>query len=215
MKHGFRKPSFTKSIAARTVGAAKRNLLRSIFPSYGKNGMGVFHPIRSSYNKLYKATTFGINDIYKNTSSKAYNKTSLKLNDSYEKIIIRWENEINKTIEKINKENNIVNFFTELKSLDTLINTMKSYEKEYSFTLNRSSNLEIKIKNNKDQWIYKFIDRYFYNLEQKLFTLKTKKAKLNNLISAETSFNIFAELLNEKNKNLVGIWLDKLQKMTN
>lgn len=63
MKYGFRKPSIKKSIAARTTGKAKRNLKKAICPSYGTKGMGVFHPIRSSYNKLYKQTTFGINDI--------------------------------------------------------------------------------------------------------------------------------------------------------
>lgn len=38
--------------------------------------MGAFHPIKSSYNKLYKQTTFGINDIStadKNTYKYSYN----------------------------------------------------------------------------------------------------------------------------------------------
>ena len=62
MKYGFRKPSIKKSIAARTTGKAKRNLKKAIFPAYGNKGMGIFHPIRTSYNKLYKQTTFGINN---------------------------------------------------------------------------------------------------------------------------------------------------------
>lgn len=67
MKHGFRKPSIKKSIAARTVGNAKRNLKRALTPSYGRKGMGIFHPSRSAYNKIYRQTTLGINDL--NTSN--------------------------------------------------------------------------------------------------------------------------------------------------
>lgn len=65
MKHGFRKPSIKKSIAARTIGKSKRNLKKAICPSYGTKGMGALHPIRASYNKLYKQSTFEINDISK------------------------------------------------------------------------------------------------------------------------------------------------------
>lgn len=36
MKFGIRKPSIRKSISARTIGKAKRNLKKAIIPGYGK-----------------------------------------------------------------------------------------------------------------------------------------------------------------------------------
>ena len=35
MKHGFRKPSFRKSLAARTDGKSKRQLLKELIPANG------------------------------------------------------------------------------------------------------------------------------------------------------------------------------------
>lgn len=36
MKYGMRKPSWKKSLSARTIGRAKRAIKRSIIPAYGK-----------------------------------------------------------------------------------------------------------------------------------------------------------------------------------
>lgn len=59
MKFGPRKPSFKKSIKARTTGQLKRKVKRSINPYYGKKGMGwVRDPKRAMYNKVYHKTTF-------------------------------------------------------------------------------------------------------------------------------------------------------------
>ena len=65
MKFGVRKPSFKKMIKARTTGKAKRALKRAIIPGYGKKGMGILHPKKALYNKVYKKTTFSIFDIFK------------------------------------------------------------------------------------------------------------------------------------------------------
>lgn len=65
MKFGVRKPSFKKMIKARTTGRAKRALKKAIIPGYGKKGMGVLHPKKALYNKVYKKTTFSIFDIFK------------------------------------------------------------------------------------------------------------------------------------------------------
>lgn len=65
MKFGVRKPSFKKMIKARTTGKAKRALKKAIIPGYGKKGMGVLHPKKALYNKVYKKTTFSIFDIFK------------------------------------------------------------------------------------------------------------------------------------------------------
>ena len=66
MKFGIRKPSWKKSLAARTKGKATRALKRSIIPCYGKKGRGILHPKKSLYNKVYKKTSFNIFDFFKN-----------------------------------------------------------------------------------------------------------------------------------------------------
>lgn len=65
MKVGFRTPSLKKSLKARTTGRAKRAVKSAINPLYGKKGMGVLHPKKAVYNKVYKKTTFGLSDIFK------------------------------------------------------------------------------------------------------------------------------------------------------
>lgn len=65
MKIGMRKPSVKKMLKARTTGRAKRSLKRSINPLYGKKGMGLLHPKKAVYNKVYKKTTIGFGDIFK------------------------------------------------------------------------------------------------------------------------------------------------------
>jgi hypothetical protein len=65
MKYGMRKPSWKKSFSARTRGRATRSLKRALIPGYGKKGMGILHPRRALYNKVYRKTTFSIFDIFK------------------------------------------------------------------------------------------------------------------------------------------------------
>lgn len=57
MKIGIRKPSFEKTVKARTTGALKRKVKGSVNPLYGKKGMGLLHPKRALYNKIYKKVT--------------------------------------------------------------------------------------------------------------------------------------------------------------
>lgn len=65
MKFGMRKPSWKKSLSARTKGKAKRALKRAIIPGYGKKGRGILNPKKSLYNKLHKKLTFSIFDLFK------------------------------------------------------------------------------------------------------------------------------------------------------
>ena len=66
MKFGMRKPSIKKSIKARTTGALKRKVKKSINPLYGKKGMGfIKNPKKSIKNKIYKKTTFSLWDLFK------------------------------------------------------------------------------------------------------------------------------------------------------
>lgn len=65
MKFGMRKPSLKRSFKARTTGRAKRAVKKALIPGYDKKGMGLLHPKRAVYNKIYKKTTFGLGDIFK------------------------------------------------------------------------------------------------------------------------------------------------------
>lgn len=65
MKFGLRTPSLKKSISARTTGQLKRAAKRAIIPGYGKKGIGLLHPKRAMYNKVYNKTTFSIFDLFK------------------------------------------------------------------------------------------------------------------------------------------------------
>jgi hypothetical protein len=65
MKVGFRKPSLKRSISARTTGRAKRAIKRALIPGYGQRGMGILHPKKALYNRVYRHTTFGLGDIFR------------------------------------------------------------------------------------------------------------------------------------------------------
>jgi len=61
MKFGIRTPSITRSIRARTTGAVKRTIMRSVNPLYGKKGVGLIRdPERAVYNKVYSKTSIGL-----------------------------------------------------------------------------------------------------------------------------------------------------------
>lgn len=65
MKFGVRKPSLTRSFKARTTGRWKRAMKRAIIPGYGRRGMGLLHPKRAMYNRIYRRTTVSAWDLAK------------------------------------------------------------------------------------------------------------------------------------------------------
>lgn len=65
MKIGLRKPSLKKMVKARTTGKLKRMAKKAVIPGYGQKGMGILHPKKAVYNKIYNRTTFSISDIFK------------------------------------------------------------------------------------------------------------------------------------------------------
>ena len=65
MKFGMRKPSIKRSLSARTTGKAKRAIKKALIPGYGKKGMGIAHPKKALYNKVYRKTTFSLWDLFK------------------------------------------------------------------------------------------------------------------------------------------------------
>ena len=61
MKFGMRKPSLKKKLKAKTTGKVKRQLKKSIDPTYGKKGAGMIKdPKKAVYNKVYNETTEGV-----------------------------------------------------------------------------------------------------------------------------------------------------------
>jgi len=65
MKFGLRTPSLKRSISARTTGRLKREINSAINPLYGKKGMGILHPQKAVYNKVYHKTSVSIFDLLK------------------------------------------------------------------------------------------------------------------------------------------------------
>lgn len=65
MKYGMRKPSWKKSLSARTKGRATRAVKKALIPDCGKKGLGWLHPKRKLYNTIYKKTTFSLFDLFK------------------------------------------------------------------------------------------------------------------------------------------------------
>lgn len=65
MKYGMRTPSLKKSFSARTKGRATRAKKKAVIPGYGKKGMGILHPKKKLYNKVYNKTTFSFWDLFK------------------------------------------------------------------------------------------------------------------------------------------------------
>lgn len=65
MKFGIRKPSIKKSISARTKGKVTRGIKKVLIPGYGNKGMGILHPKKALYNKIYNKTTVSLKDLLK------------------------------------------------------------------------------------------------------------------------------------------------------
>lgn len=66
MKIGLRHPSLMKMLRARTTGKFIRKVKKVFIPFYGQKGTGIFkNPKKAIYNRVYKRTTFGIQDLFK------------------------------------------------------------------------------------------------------------------------------------------------------
>ena len=65
MKVAFIKPTWKRSFSARTKGRFTRAVKRAVIPGYGRRGMGILHPKRALYNRMYRRTTFGLSDFIK------------------------------------------------------------------------------------------------------------------------------------------------------
>ena len=87
MKVGVRKPSVSRRVKARTTGKVKRSVKRAVNPYYGKKGMGMIRdPKKAVYNKVYRKTTIGVDDIFAAGSAgkrTCKNNTYSSANQSY------------------------------------------------------------------------------------------------------------------------------------
>ena len=87
MKVGVRKPSVSRRVKARTTGKVKRSVKRAVNPYYGKKGMGIIRdPKKAVYNKVYRKTTIGVDDILAAGAagkSAGKNNTHSSVNQSY------------------------------------------------------------------------------------------------------------------------------------
>lgn len=62
----IRKPSFKKSISAKTKGKATRAIKKATTPIYSVKGTGVIKdPKKAVDNRVYKSTSFSVSDILK------------------------------------------------------------------------------------------------------------------------------------------------------
>lgn len=65
MKFGIRKPSIKKSISVRTKGQVTRGIKKALIPGYGKKGIGILHPKKALYNRIYNKTTVSLKYLLK------------------------------------------------------------------------------------------------------------------------------------------------------
>ena len=80
MKIGYRSPSLSKSLKARTTGRLKRQMKKAVNPLYGKKGMGLINnPQKAIYNKVYNKVTIDplkdvkkVSKVNKSQSKKSY-----------------------------------------------------------------------------------------------------------------------------------------------
>lgn len=84
MKYGMRKPSWKKSLSARTKGRATRAVKKALIPDCGKKGMGWLHPKRKLYNTIYKKTTFSLFGPVQVTRAKGGGNHMCSNPDTYE-----------------------------------------------------------------------------------------------------------------------------------
>ena len=219
MKHGFRKPSFKKSIASRTVGKAKRELMKSIIPGYGTRNSSIFNPQKKAYNKIYSKTTFGINDIMNTKYRTSIKDTTLKSSTQTKKTIYSKFSELEisnndpnfsfyktivKEIDKLDKQTDIIKFFISLKGISDYISKLKDFENMYNnYNHYLSDKLTMFMNKKNSKIISDFIDRNYKHMYEKILTLKTENSKIKNIEQYLVLYNNFESELNTENKEKI------------
>lgn len=99
MKIGYRSPSLSKSLKARTTGKLKRQMKKAVNPFYGKKGMGLINnPKKAIYNKVYNKVTVDPLKGIKKVSKSSGKKKKLTHSNSNQAVISTPQKNIIKTV---------------------------------------------------------------------------------------------------------------------
>lgn len=186
MKIGMRKPSIKRSIKARTTGRLKREIKKAIFPWYGKKGMGLLHPEKTIYNKIYRKTSFSFWDLL-GLIAQSFDDNTTETNSRDEKIKEEIKEEINEKISNLN-------------------DTLNAFKKEHQEHLNTTS-AGCELHNNSPNPKFHRSER-----EKKLkhdFFCKyyQQNSKLDSL--EDSLVSMYSTAMNEKNRDNKIIKLNK------
>lgn len=187
MKFGFRKLSLKKSIKSSTTGRLKRSVKSSIDPTYGKKGIGLIkNPKKAVYNKVYNKTSFSIWDIFKSKDKAGVQNHSIKQVEQ-QSAMSQIENHnriIQDSLNIMNTTKKPEIFFTRfdlvLDNIDVIIGLSKQYE-GIKFTGEHPIDAKQRVIDSKVEYINLFIGAYYKSVHEKITSLKTDKAKLNNI----------------------------------
>lgn len=86
VKVGVRKPSFRKSLSARTKGRFTRSVKRAINPAYGRKGSGWAHPRRKLYSSVYSRSTVSYRSLFSSGSGRSPYRSSGRVTRSSGKL---------------------------------------------------------------------------------------------------------------------------------
>lgn len=105
MKIGYRSPSLSKSLKARTTGKLKRQMKKAVNPFYGKKGMGLINnPKKAIYNKVYnKVTVDPLKGVKKASKSSGKKKKPTQSNSNQAAIATPQKRIIKTVTYKCNK----------------------------------------------------------------------------------------------------------------
>lgn len=136
MRKGFRTPSVSKSIKARTTGRVTRAVKSSVIPAYGKKGAGIINnPSKSFYNAVYNKTSIDTLKPLKQSSKS-----------------IEKDNQINSLIKSGNFDlEDYSSFYLRLKLFYKLQNTDKYHKEIISLNICSRGHTNPEYKLNKEQ----------------------------------------------------------------
>lgn len=170
MKIGMRKPSIKRSIKARTTGRLKREVKKAIIPWYGKKGIGVLHPKKAVYNKIYRKTSFSFWDLL--------GLIAQYFDDNTAEISSRDEDIKEEISEKISNLNDTLNAFK------------KEYQEDLSATpvklelYNNSPNPKFHRSEREEKLKHDFFCKY-YQQNSKLDSLEDRLLELRSIAMKE------------------------------
>lgn len=192
MKFGFRTPSLSKSLKARTTGKAKRAFKKAVIPYYGEKGTGMIKdPKKSIYNSVYNKTTRGVSDLTKKHNNKQKN--------NFSDVYMRNVNIVNECVEIMNNTLDPKIYFSRRDLYKEKFQWLADNENKIEFEGESPSLSLKKVYASETSDINEFIDRYYNHTIEKIDTLKTQKAKFNNVHKFKDTLILYVCSMNEDN----------------